>query len=108
MTYFTNSKRLVEDKIKYISPQTFAVEFDGWLAEATHYVAVFATFPSNTLVGYNKLKLGMASMGKDIAKTAEEHPEVWTLFGRCMTRTTHTFLYSSVIMLIQMASLLEK
>jgi hypothetical protein len=40
--YMGKLTNLVEEKIKKILPNQFAVAFDGWTESSTHYLAVFA------------------------------------------------------------------
>ena len=38
----------VEQKITKIMPSKFCIIFDGWTSGDTHYLGVFATFPSDS------------------------------------------------------------
>lgn len=42
--YILSLVPLVEDELKSVIPNKFAIMFDGWSDSNTHYVAIFATF----------------------------------------------------------------
>ncbi len=65
----------VEEKIAQILPDKFAIVFDGWSCGDTHYVAVYATFPYNTPVGYRKVLLGFSPFEEETSQSAQEHYE---------------------------------
>ncbi len=46
MKYLSLLCKTVEIKIAAVLPSTFALVFDAWTANSTHYVAMFATYPS--------------------------------------------------------------
>ena len=43
----------VEHKISLTLPGKFALIFDGWSCGSTHYVAVYASYPSESAYGYS-------------------------------------------------------
>ncbi|ETV86973.1 hypothetical protein H257_01991 [Aphanomyces astaci] len=44
----------VERKIASQLPDKFALVHDGWSHGSTHYLAIFATFPSSDPIGYTR------------------------------------------------------
>ena len=67
---------LVEEKIKTILPDMFALAFDGWTASSTHYLAVFAIVPdSKKPAGYEKALLSFAPLIHDEDLSADSHHE---------------------------------
>ena len=65
--------RAVERKIEAKLPSRFAVGFDGWSANQTHFVATFATFPSSAQIGYDKTLLGFSPFEKEDSLSADAH-----------------------------------
>ena len=57
MKYLLRMTAFVERKIGRCLPEQFALVFDGWSCGSTHYVVVFATFPAQNSLGYDKVLL---------------------------------------------------
>lgn len=55
----------VEKKISGILPDVFALHFDGWACGQTHYLAVFAFYPSKSKREYDVRLLTFSPMGDD-------------------------------------------
>ena len=56
---------LVEEKIKTILPNFFALDFDGCTESSVRYSGVFAFYPDNHLeAGYNKVLLSFVGFTK--------------------------------------------
>jgi hypothetical protein len=45
--YLKAVAQVVEDNTKEILPEKFALVFDCWSEDSTHFLAIFARFPSN-------------------------------------------------------------
>lgn len=84
--YLRNLTEHVEKKIAALLPEKFAVVFDGWSGGDTHYVSIFATFPSEHTMGYDSVLLGCSPMGDEDSLDATEHyrfvEEVLKIFGK--------------------------
>ncbi len=63
----------VEVKITLLLPDKFATVFDGWSCGDTHYVAIYATFPYTTPVGYRKVLLWFWPFKEEASQRAQEH-----------------------------------
>ena len=63
----------VENKIANMLPDVFCVVLDGWSCATTHYVALFATYPSDAPNGYCKVLLAFSPMGNEKSLDAETH-----------------------------------
>ncbi len=59
MDYLTRLTKCVEGKIDNLLPDKFALVFDGWSDDSTHFVGVFASYPSKS----EKLKYQMHLLG---------------------------------------------
>ncbi|RQM21052.1 hypothetical protein B5M09_013373 [Aphanomyces astaci] len=57
--------RWLEAKLKNTLPKSFACVIDAWTSGSTHYVAVFASFPSDSLRGYEKVLLALSPMNDE-------------------------------------------
>lgn len=75
MKYMTLLTAQVEQKISLLLPDTLALVFDGWTTDATHYLAVFATFPIEGSDSYGTRLLTISPMGDETTLTADEHFE---------------------------------
>ncbi|RQM29283.1 hypothetical protein B5M09_013613 [Aphanomyces astaci] len=62
--------RWLEAKLKKTLPESFACVFDAWTCGSTHYVAVFASFPSDSLRGYEKVLLALSPMNDEDSLSA--------------------------------------
>ena len=80
---------LVEKKISLALPEIFSVVFEGWSCGDTHYLALFATYPSKCNLGFEKVLLGFAPLGEEQSLDAESHFEymefVLEVFEKSMT-----------------------
>ena len=54
-------------------PDRFALVFDGWSCSDTHYLAFFATYPFENVVGYEIVLLAFSPMGDEKSLDAIEH-----------------------------------
>lgn len=50
--YAQKLTKLVEPKICNKLLDRFAVDFNGWSVDKTHYIAIFGTFPAQTELGF--------------------------------------------------------
>ena len=71
--YMTKLTNAVELKISASLPDKFALVFDGWSSKDTHYVSIFATYPSFCSSGYEKVLLGFSPLDDEEALNAENH-----------------------------------
>ncbi|RHY57120.1 hypothetical protein DYB38_014335, partial [Aphanomyces astaci] len=69
----------VERKIASQLPDQFALVHDGWSHGSTHYLAIFATFPSSDPIGYTRTLLAFAPINDEESLSADAHYE-FTLF----------------------------
>lgn len=65
----------VKSKIEKVLPHCFAFVFDGWSTGSMHYAALFATYPSDSALGYDKVLLKITSMEYETSQSAREHLE---------------------------------
>ncbi|RHY87092.1 hypothetical protein DYB37_010240 [Aphanomyces astaci] len=76
----------VERKIASQLPHQFALVHDGWSHGSTHYLAIFATFPSSDPIGYTWTLLAFAPINDEESLSADDHYEftvfVLELFGK--------------------------
>jgi hypothetical protein len=65
----------VEEKISLMLPSQFALLFDGWTANDTHYLGVFCTFPisGSDKLKYKKVLLSFSPMGEEDSLDAMQH-----------------------------------
>lgn len=84
---------IVEGKVKELLSDKFAVDFDGWAGGGTHYVAVFATFPSDNPNRYEKLLVGVSPMENGTSKNVQNHYEliisVLSVFGKQLKKSLY-------------------
>jgi hypothetical protein len=78
---------LVEEKIKQILPEKFALIFDGWSDSSIHYLAVFAVFSdSKETCGFQKILLSFSPLIHDEDLSAASHHqtvyEILKTFGK--------------------------
>lgn len=71
--YIVLVTKKVEEKISLLLPSKFAIVIDGWTSHSTHFVGMFATFPSENTNGYEKFLLAFSPMGTEMEFTAIEH-----------------------------------
>ncbi len=79
----------VEEKVAAILPNKLAINFDGWSAGVTHYVAVDCTYPSKSSEpGFDQLLLAFSPMETESNQCADNHIEYleWVLkvFGKSL------------------------
>ncbi len=66
----------VEEKVAAILPKKLAINFDGWSAGVTHYVAVYCTYPSKSSeAGFDQLLLAFSPMETESDQCADNHIE---------------------------------
>ncbi|ETV84120.1 hypothetical protein H257_03430 [Aphanomyces astaci] len=65
--------QVVEAKLRRTLSSKFAHVFDGWTSGSTHYVAVFATFPSDNVICYQRVLLSFAQMNDEESLSADAH-----------------------------------
>ncbi|RHZ01858.1 hypothetical protein DYB31_008467, partial [Aphanomyces astaci] len=63
--------RWLEAKLKKTPSESFACVFDAWTCGSTHYVAVFASFPSDSLRGYEKVLLALSPINDEDSLTGK-------------------------------------
>lgn len=73
--YMTGLVKVVEEKITALLPEKFCLIFDGWSNGDTHYLGVFATYPSENSVGYERVLLTFSPLQDESSLKAEEHLE---------------------------------
>ncbi|ETV74064.1 hypothetical protein H257_11375 [Aphanomyces astaci] len=76
----------VERTIASQLPDQFAIVHDGWSHGSTHYLAIFATFPSSDPIGYTRTLLAFAPINDEESLSADAHYEftvfVLELYGK--------------------------
>ncbi len=77
----------VEKRISALLPGKFALVFDGWSAGIDHYVAVFATYPSNNAKGFQSILLAFSPFEDDESQSADSHITLWSLFWAYLEKT---------------------
>jgi hypothetical protein len=66
----------VEEKIKKMLPNMFALVFDGWTPDQSHYLGVFATFPDEeSTAGYKMVLVSFSPMTNEESFKAATHVE---------------------------------
>lgn len=75
MRYINKLTHIVERHIAALLPEKFGIVFDGWAGGDTHYVGVFATYPSAKPCGFDSVLLAFAPMGDEDSQNAYEHFE---------------------------------
>lgn len=65
-------KRHVLQKIAHALPSTFAIVFDGCTVLSSHYLGVFATFPSKNKCGYNSFLISFSPFADENNLSAAE------------------------------------
>ncbi|RHY05928.1 hypothetical protein DYB37_012316 [Aphanomyces astaci] len=79
----------VEKKISAMLPNSFAIVFDGWSIGSTHYVAIFATFPTDDAIGYKKVLLSFSPINDEDSLSAIAHYDylsfVLEVYGKNMS-----------------------
>ena len=67
------STRKVENKVKEILPDKFALVIDGWTKNSTHFVAILANFHAETKVGFEQIMLAFSPMVSETSFRAIDH-----------------------------------
>lgn len=73
MKYLHKLTLLVERKFSSMLPEQFALVYDGWSLHGTHYLCIFATYPSTNKYGFQRLFLAFSPFEDETKLTAEEH-----------------------------------
>ncbi|RHZ21995.1 hypothetical protein DYB37_006755 [Aphanomyces astaci] len=76
----------IERKLTLTLPDKLTLVFDGWTYRSTHYVALFASFPSDDPIGYSRELLAFAPINDEDYLSAAAHSEfesfVLELYGK--------------------------
>lgn len=88
MLYIKNLTSLVKNKVRELLPDRFTIIFDGWTSGSTQYVTEFAKFPSTAEKGYQKVRLGLSSMGNELSQRADEHHDFMEFVSSVIERDT--------------------
>ncbi len=72
MAYIT---ALVKSRIAKLLRKHIALEFDGWIQDNTHYLAVFASFLSFNSKGKETRFLDLSKIGDECSLSSKEHHE---------------------------------
>lgn len=73
MKYLQLMTHHVEKNVSKALPDRFALLFDGWSAKETHYVAIYATYPSLARCLFDKVLLAFAPLGTEEKLDATHH-----------------------------------
>ncbi len=65
----------VESKISRILPDKFVLLFDGWTENGTHFMAIFASYPSDTKLGYATNLLDFSPFEDETSQGTDNHDE---------------------------------
>lgn len=76
MRYLPRLAEKVEQKVGNILPTKFALGFDGWTPSSTHYLLLFASFPSNNTQCYERGLLSISPMDDRCRLNADEHIKI--------------------------------
>ncbi len=79
----------VEEKVAAMLPNKFAINFDGWSAGVTHFVAVYCTYPSKSSeAGFDQLLLAFSPIETESNQCADNHFEylewVYKVYGKSL------------------------
>lgn len=66
---------IVEVKLSQLLPRKIALVFDGWTHGSTHYLAVFASFPTDNSVGFDTRLLTVSPMNDESKLDEDEYIE---------------------------------
>lgn len=69
------TNKMCRRKISKALPGRFALSFYGWQCGETHYIGVFAKFPSEEKEGYEKDLLGISPMADDSTQDDTEQQD---------------------------------
>lgn len=68
-----NLTSILETKVSNALPEKFSLVFDGWSSGDTHFVAIFAAFPSFTSCGYQKFLIAFSPLEEEDRLDADSH-----------------------------------
>lgn len=73
--------RRVETSIAAELPERFALMIDGWTKSATHFIALFACYPTDSDPGYSTVLLAFSPLCDETQLTAQAHYDfiAWVL-----------------------------
>lgn len=71
--YLSQMTTRVEQKIAKLLPSKFAIVFDGWSAGDTHYIACYASYPSESKNGFTTSLLGFSPLDEELGQSAAHH-----------------------------------
>eukprot|EP00171_Calliarthron_tuberculosum_P021824 IDg21824t1 len=71
--YLSKLSTRVEDRIRNLLPEKFALIFDGWTSSDTHFVAIFASFPVKSTNGYRTVLLSFSPFEDEVSQNAKNH-----------------------------------
>ncbi len=67
----------VETKISMLLPNKFALILDSWTNYDTHYVAVYATYPSENSCSFTTLLLAFAPFENETSRSSSCHENLF-------------------------------
>lgn len=73
MKYLPIITERVERALSAILPSMFALVFDEWTRGKTHYLGMFASFPTSSALGYGVPLFKFFLMGDESSLDAAEH-----------------------------------
>ena len=86
MKYTSSLAEEVEQKIFELLLPNMPLVFDGWSQYLTHYLAVYASYASKNVNGFETRLLTISPMGDEITLNAKEHQQFLTctldLYGK--------------------------
>lgn len=82
--YMSTLTTVVEEKVKSVLPDSFAIILDGWSSGDTHYVSVFASFQVDGRRGFYSVFLAMTTIGDEESFSAKEHYEFFLNHFVCL------------------------
>lgn len=71
--YRNGLTKVVERKIAKLLPDKFALIFDGWTKNLTHYVSLCIIFPSKDGIGYRKVLLAFLPFQNEDSQGTDTH-----------------------------------
>lgn len=88
MLYLRRLTVCVEKTISTLLPEKFALVFDGWSSIDSHYMGMFATFPSDNKDGFKKLLLAFSPFEDETSQNSDQHIQfcnfVLTLYNKTL------------------------
>ncbi len=89
MKYLAALTERVERKITALLPEKIALILDGWTCGSTHYLGVFASFPSDSKDSYEMRLLTLSPMGDECRLDASEHHKFFSYILGLYCKTWH-------------------